>query len=318
MNLFHGARVVKGNLLLMKSKILIKKLYGGDDSDVFLFNIDPHKYVFKIYTKFILKDVLAEIKAMNLLAKRFFPTPRPIKFKNGRQYFLCDDKPMIVYPYLEGRIAGKFKITSRIVREIGSLAAKIDLSLKRADIKSIRKKKTYWDLLQFGDLAPMLNILPGRYKKLITSIEKIFYEYRLIEKNLKKLPRQLILNDISETNVLIKNGRVSGLVDFSDMVYSPRVCNLAIMAAHLCFDDRNWKAKTKSLVRAYQGYYPIPRKHLKFLPTLIRARVATLVIGNCYQQKTEKGKKYFSVINKNAKRLNFLGTINDDSILSGL
>lgn len=295
----------------MLKKLLFKKLYGGGDSDVFLINTDSRKYVLKIYTMFSLKDVLAEIKAMNILAKQFFPTPRPIKFKNGRQYFFCGGKSAIIYPYLEGCTAGKFKITLRIAGEIGSLAAKIDYFLKHTDIKSIKKKKTHWDLLRFEDLGPMVNILPGGYEKLIAPIEKVFYNYRLIEKKLKQLPRQLILNDISETNVLVKRGRISGLVDFSDMVYSPRICNLAAAAAHFCFDDKEWAIKLKNLIRSYQKVFPLPQKHLRFLPVLVRARLAALVIGNCYQQKTRK-KDYRQVIDKNAKRLQRAAAIDDN------
>ena len=47
--------------------------------------------------------------------------------------------------------------------------------------------------------------------------------------DLDHLPHQVIHNDANEHNVLVgDDGRVTGLIDFGDAVYSARVCGLAV------------------------------------------------------------------------------------------
>lgn len=298
------------------NNLSFKKLYGGSDSDVFLFDFGFGKNVLKIYTFFTLNDVLAEIKIMNFLANKSFPVPHPVEFENRRQYFICGGRPAIIYPYMDGEIAGNFEITPQLCGEIGFLLSRLNSVLGSFNIKSLRNKKTYWDLMQFEKLMPFIKMLPAKHKKLNPIIKNIFLDYRIAKRKLKPLSKKLILNDVSETNILVKSGCLSGLVDFSDMVYAPRVCDVAIASAHLCFNDKNWPTKISALVKFYQKNNPIPQEELRILPILIRARVVALILGNCYQRKTRKGKKYFSIIDKNAKRLNFLSTISDDSMLS--
>ena len=271
---------------IKKSKL--KPLYGGGDSDVFLLECNGKKYILKVYKLFSLRDVLAEIKVMNVLAKYSFSTPRPIKFRNQKQFFFYEEKPAIIYPYFVGKMAKEAEISEKICQEAGRLMAHIDRAMRKIKIPLVRNKKTEWDLMQFERVWPMLKFLPRRYNYLLPEIEQLFRVYRQNKDLLNELPKHLVLNDVSETNLLVANGKVSGLVDFSDMTYSPHICNLAIAAAHLCFDDKNWQKKLIGLVRAYQKINPLPQKHYKLLPLLIRCRFVTRLVANHYNGLKQK------------------------------
>lgn len=301
-------------------KYKLKPLGGGNDSEAFLTTIEGSRCVLKIFRLFSLKNLLAEIKVMNFLAKFSFPTSKPLTLKSGKQYFFWEKNPAIIYPYIPGKILEKSTVKTGAYRDIGSLMGRIDGSLRNINnIPSIRNKKIIWDLIQFESLKPLLNSLPREYQSLLPIFKKTFADYKTIKKELNNLPHYLILNDVSETNILINRGEINGLLDFSDMVYAPHICNLAVAAAHLCFNDKNWAKKLKALINGYQGHNIVSKRQLKLLPILIRARIVSLIIGNYHQQIIRgDGKKYRKVISKNIKRLKLLNKAPDNEIYEAI
>ena len=62
---------------------------------------------------------------------------------------------------------------------------------------------------------------------------------------LEALPHSLIHGDANDENVLVQEGRISGLLDFGDCLENPTVCELAITLAYAMLDrleDRCWAA----------------------------------------------------------------------------
>src|SRR4051794_8816415 len=90
---------------------------------------------------------------------------------------------------------------------LGRLVARVDRALRDFTHPDMRRPHR-WDLRR----APELGIaLP----------------------DVDHLPHQVIHNDANEHNVLVaEDGTVCGLIDFGDIVYTPRVCGLAIAAAY--------------------------------------------------------------------------------------
>ena len=67
-------------------------------------------------------------------------------------------------------------------------------------------------------------------------MERIFAGWRTIDWT--RLPHSVIHNDANDYNVLIEDGRMSGLLDFGDLVHSATVCDLAIALAYTMLHER--------------------------------------------------------------------------------
>ncbi len=88
----------------------------------------------------------------------------------------------------------------------------------------------------------------------------------------------MIQNDIVLHNVLAEGNELRGIIDFSDMVYSPYIQNVAV-ALSQCFFTYNWQPhQAKIFLDSYKKFLPLGRKELILLRTLIMARFATLII----------------------------------------
>ena len=90
---------------------------------------------------------------------------------------------------------------------------------------------------------------------------------------LAHLPHQVIHNDANEHNVLVgPDGSVS-LIDFGDVVYTARVCGLAVAGAYAMQGCADPARAVVPLVRGYHEVAPLREDELLVLFGLMRARL---------------------------------------------
>jgi Ser/Thr protein kinase RdoA (MazF antagonist) len=95
-------------------------------------------------------------------------------------------------------------------------------------------RELLWDVKHNSRLRPLLkHIEDDQRRELVQRLLDKFQEKT--EPLLPKLRSQVIFNDLNPDNVLIFDGtdRVSGFIDFGDIVYSPLVVDIAVGAAYL-------------------------------------------------------------------------------------
>lgn len=92
--------------------------------------------------------------------------------------------------------------------------------------------------------------------------------------SLDHLPHQLIHNDANEHNVLVgPDGVVSGLIDFGDVVFTARVCGLAIAGAYAMQGCADPARAVVDVVRGYHEVTPLSVDELAVLWELMLARL---------------------------------------------
>ena len=96
----------------------------------------------------------------------------------------------------------------------------------------------------------------------------------LVVPALDHLPHQVIHNDANGHNVLVgDDGAVTGLIDFGDVVWSARVCGLAVAGAYAMQGERTRRARSSPLVRGYHEVTPLRTDELAVLYDLMRTRL---------------------------------------------
>ncbi len=103
--------------------------------------------------------------------------------------------------------------------------------------------------------------------------------------SLRQLPLQLIHNDICLSNLLVdKRGGeycLSGVIDFSAMVNSYSVVELAILAARINMDKSRPLKNLMLVVRGFNSVRKLEAVEQKLLFVLIRARLSFLTLMLC-------------------------------------
>ena len=139
-----------------------------------------------------------------------------------------------------------------------------------------------WDLRNTARLRSLSN-LPGSalLQQEISGTLGRFEQQ--VEPALAALPAQLIHNDLNPDNVLFDKARprrVSGFIDFGDMVCAPVICDLAVACTYQLQDSGpDPLGELLPMVRGYCSVTPLSPGELALLPTLVQCRLLmTLLI----------------------------------------
>ena len=92
--------------------------------------------------------------------------------------------------------------------------------------------------------------------------------------------QQIIHNDLNLHNLLVGangSGRVSGVLDFGDMVKTPLVIDLAVAAAYMTHQPEGALRCVTDIVAAYHAVTPLLPNEIVLLRDLIVARLMTTI-----------------------------------------
>ncbi len=103
-----------------------------------------------------------------------------------------------------------------------------------------------------------------------------FKEFVLPE--LPHLRKSIIHNDANDWNVLVQDGKVSGLIDFGDMVYAPLIQELAVALTYAMMDKENPLEWATYILKSYHNILPLKEKEIDLLYYLVAARLCLSLI----------------------------------------
>ena len=113
------------------------------------------------------------------------------------------------------------------------------------------------------------------------------------------LPTGVIHNDANDMNLLIDNrqqpGKITGLIDFGDMVHTQVVNELAITAAYALMNQPDPVAVLQSLVAGYSRVRPLSDTELEVLSPLIALRLAVSVCNSAASLKESPENDYLAI-----------------------
>ena len=124
---------------------------------------------------------------------------------------------------------------------------------------------------------------------------------------LSSLPQAVIHNDANDYNLLIDDikrpNKVTGLIDFGDMVYSHKINELAVASAYALMHQDEPLATLKHMVAGYHKANVINDDELSVLYSLITLRLCTTVCNSALAIKESPDNEYLLVSVKPAWRL---------------
>jgi len=162
-----------------------------------------------------------------------------------------------------------------LLRELGALLGELNIALAEFDHPAAHRTNS-WDLAtatQHRAAVPLVKD-PGRQRSLDWALH--FFSAAAAPE-LEELPHSVIHADANDENVLVADGHVRGLVDFSDCLYNPTVCELAIALAYIMLEKRDPLAVGAEMVAGYHQARPLSDMEIAVLPALVCGRLSTTV-----------------------------------------
>jgi Ser/Thr protein kinase RdoA (MazF antagonist) len=177
--------------------------------------------------------------------------------------------------FMRGKLLQDAAPSPVLDRNLGSFLARLGKAM-RGFFHPAAGTDLLWDIRRIGTVRSMTGDTMHASKR--RAVELAADEYlTVVEPILSRFRAQVVHNDMSRSNVVVDPGtgeRVTGIIDFGDMMHAPLVCDIAVGASYRWTPDEHPLAGAARFVAGYKSVLALEDEEVSVLFTLIKARLA--------------------------------------------
>ena len=272
-------------------RAVLRPLYGEYDLNFHAREDDGSESVLKVMRVGCTPDEIdfqiSLISALTPVAG--VPVPQVLNTAAGRSHAEitdADGQSRLVWrvAMLPGETLDKHAPTSSLAGEIGAMTARMHRALSDFRHSSL-DRSLKWDLSAADWISEHLSVFADapEVQAQITGLLAWYAERG--KPLLRTLPQQAIHNDLNQQNLLAKavtgsGPQLSGVIDFGDALYNPRIADLAIAGAYLAMDRQQPVQALVALVKGYCAIEKLSAEELDALWPLVLMRLAVSVTNS--------------------------------------
>lgn len=257
----------------------ITPLPGEHDLNYRVEAADGARYLLKLHAPGEADDLAMQIAVLDHLAKSapHLPVSRALPDRRGASMTAAEirgPRTARLLTWLPGDVWSRAATRGEAsISTLGRLLGNLDRSLESFSHPGT-KRRYAWDIGRADmHLETLAFIEDAEKQAAVRAVLEHFADHVL--PRLKACPHQVIHNDANDYNVLLDaEGRVSGLVDFGDMVETARVVEIAVAGAYALIGTRDPVETIAGLAAAYHGVNPIMEAEAELVFDLVRTRYA--------------------------------------------
>ena len=257
----------------------------------------------------------AQQAALEHVAARTELTARPVRAasgtlllgvpgSDGRRHWIW------ALTYLPGRpVATVRRRSAALYEDWGRATGQLDAALADFDHGAVRRD-FHWDL---ANARAVIDRHRGsiRDPELGAIMDRLVDRFdRCTRPALDALPRAVVHGDLNDFNVLVGGGedlesrdqRVTGILDFGDMVHSYRVADLAIATAYAMLDAPDPLGVAAHLVRGFTQRLPLEDSEMSALFGLATLRLCASACVAAVQSRQRPDNAYLDVSQASIRR----------------
>jgi Ser/Thr protein kinase RdoA (MazF antagonist) len=259
------------------------KRLGGENLNYLLTTESGENFVFKAVQQESAEDSAdLEFAVLEHARKSHFPAKLPFIIKNYNRnietgikipmYGACSAR---LISFVDGRLLENYSdISRKLLKNTGKTLAQFDLAIKDFDHPAAHQGHQ-WELVRAGQHRDKLEFIEDpEQRELVAWAFDLWEEVRDV---LPELPHQVIHGDANKGNILAEGDRITGLVDFGDCCYNPRICELAICLSDVMTDCDDPMAAAASVIAGYAGEVELYGEELAVLFPLVCGRLAVTI-----------------------------------------
>ena len=171
----------------------------------------------------------------------------------------------------------KIGVSPGLRRDMGRTLARLGAALSGFDHPAA-SHDLLWDIRNAARLRPMTADIPDEDMQRRVLAELDHFEAE-VAPHLPGLRHQVVHNDLNHHNVVARRSdpdRVSGVLDFGDMVRTALAADVAVAASYLASGE-DPVADVAEFLAAYHAVVPLRPEEVDLLPDLIVARLVTSI-----------------------------------------
>ena len=193
-----------------------------------------------------------------------------------------------------------FKHNSELEISLGTLLGTLSKELQNLNNPS-SFRKFEWDPSNIKWINNEIGIFKGNQKKII--LKNLNEHSFFVSKNLNCLRFSLTHGDVNNYNIVVNKNKISGLLDYGDMIYAPTINDLAVSLSYALMNKKDIYTSLKNIICSYHKIFEIKSDEIYSLMSLVKARLTITVVMAAKQRKKFPDNKYLSISENDAWKL---------------
>lgn len=289
--------------------VTVKALNGYDELNFLLSNEKNEKYILKVSNEshpfpFLEAqiNIIQHLKKSNIsdcfqhfsINKQGEELTKIIR--DSKTYYIR------ILNFLEGTFwVDAIEKTSELHHNLGSFLGSMDHALQDFSHPAMHRSYT-WDISRASEAGDNLKHILNHEKRRIAGYFLLQFDTEVVPE-IHRLRHAYIHNDANDYNILVQGNRISGLIDFGDMVYTALANNLAIACTYAMLDEEDPLAVAESIVAGYHKAYPLKEQELDLLYYLIAGRLCISLTQSAYNASLDSNNEHHFITEKPAWNL---------------
>ena len=212
-----------------------------------------------------------------------------------------------LFTFIPGKLfADVMHQSSDLLENLGSQLGRLSASLHRFQHPAARRSLK-WDLKQARWINSHLTAIEN-------AEDRKYIQYFTDQFNthatpvLANLRHSVIHGDINDHNIVVTGtgfdaDKISGFIDFGDLVETATICELAIALAYVMLDKADPIAAASAVIKGYHQIFPLQEQEIDVLFHLISMRLCMSVVNSTMRKNENPNDAYLTVSEKPAWEL---------------
>ncbi len=212
------------------------------------------------------------------------PVPRLIQTRDGHDLAQVDGHTVYALSFLPGEMLEGTPAALPLLGEIGRVVARLGVAM-RGFFHGAAGRRIAWDPRQAAALRPHTSLIADREMRAI--VDKALDRFIMLEPRLQQLRSQVIHHDCHPGNLLVDHaeGKVTGLLDFGDMIHGPLLFDLAVPMAETQGVGLSPLETAARVLAGYSSVTPLEDAEYALLYDTIQARHAVTLAIHGWRSK---------------------------------
>ncbi len=188
--------------------------------------------------------------------------------------------------WLEGQIIEEAELSADLSHTIGQVLASLGNAMRDFSHPAANHH-LLWDLKHTAELNDLLPYIDDPELRSLLAATLSTFEQNVLP-HIGDLRAQIIHADLNRGNILLSAElpqRVTGIIDFGDMVHTPLIMDLAIAAAYHLGETGDPLGNTLNFIRGYHEITPLEKLEARLLLDLMTARLCTSITVQMWRVK---------------------------------
>jgi 4-aminobutyrate aminotransferase-like enzyme/Ser/Thr protein kinase RdoA (MazF antagonist) len=286
-----------------------KALTGEYEFNFLLTAAGGTKYIFKAasdehgYDFFDAQVKIVQHLSQSEVADKFF---RYIPNKAGEMMTVLQRDDRKYYLRLLSFLHGEFWVnikerSAALHIDLGNVLGRMDKALQNFSHPAMHRHYL-WDISNAADANRKLHCIKNHERRRIAGYFLLQFETEVLPV-ISSLRHAYAHHDANDTNILVQGNTVCGLIDFSDMVYTALVNNLAVACTYAMMNHDDPLQAATLVVKGYHAAYPLTEQEIDLLYYLIAGRLCLSVTQSAWNASIETNNEHHFISERPAWEL---------------